>query len=153
MRWYRYVVNWSLQDQRVMVSTVQRQAQDFRLAFAWPRDWRARSWLTAAGCVLAAAGLVWLARHLRRRGVMRPSARMPRFYQRALRQLARRGLAPDPAETARQFCGRAGATAPVCAAPLARITGAYERARFGAVPLTDAELSDVERCLVELEKR
>ena len=37
MRWYRYVVNWSLQDQRVMVSTVQRQAQDFRLAFAWPR--------------------------------------------------------------------------------------------------------------------
>ncbi len=153
MRWYRYVVNWSLQDQRGMVSTVQRQAQDFRLAFAWPRDWRARSWLTAAGCVLAAAGLVWLARHVRRRGVTRPSARMPRFYQRALRQLARRGLAPDPAETARQFCGRAGAAAPACAAPLARITGAYERARFGALPLSDAELSDVERCLVELEKR
>ena len=38
MRWYRYVVNWSLQDQRVMVSTVQRQAQDFRLALAWPRE-------------------------------------------------------------------------------------------------------------------
>jgi transglutaminase-like putative cysteine protease len=153
MRWYRYVVNWSVQDQRGMVSTVQRQAQDFRLAFAWPRDWRARSWLTAGGSLLAAAGLLWLARHVRRRGVTRPSARMPRFYQRALRQLARHGLALDPAETARQFCGRAGAAAPACAAPLTRITGAYERARFGALPLSDAELSDVERCLVELEKR
>ena len=43
MRWYRYVVNWSSQDQRVMVSTMQRQAHDFRLAFAWPRDWRGKA--------------------------------------------------------------------------------------------------------------
>src|SRR5262249_23025017 len=28
MRWYRYVVNWSLQDQRLFASTVQRQARD-----------------------------------------------------------------------------------------------------------------------------
>jgi hypothetical protein len=78
---------------------------------------------------------------------------MPRFYERALRHLARRGLAPGPSETARQFCGRAGAAAPVCAAPLARITAAYERARFGAESLSAAELSDVERSLVDLEHR
>ncbi len=117
MRWYRYVVNWSLQDQRVMVSTVQRQAQDFRLALTWPRDWGGRSWLIAAAGLLAAGGLGWLVWRARFRGTAGRSARMPRFYERALRQLARRGLAPGPAETARQFCGRAGAAAPVCAAP------------------------------------
>ena len=145
MRWYRYVVNWSLQDQRVMVSTVQRQAQDFRLAFAWPKDWGGKSWLIAAAGLLAAGGLGWLVWRARFRGAAGRSARMPRFYERTLRQLARRGLAPGPAETARQFCGRAGAAAPACAAPLARITGAYERARFGAESLSDAELSDLER--------
>ena len=154
MRWYRYVVNWSLQDQRVMVSTVQRRAQDFRLAFPWPAGWGAWRWLAAAATAAAVAGLgalVW--RRSRRGAPAAAAARVPRFYERALRQLERRGLAPDPAETARQFCGRAGLAAPACAAPLARITGAYERARFGAAALTDAELSDVERCLVELAER
>jgi transglutaminase-like putative cysteine protease len=152
MRWYRYVVNWSSQDQRVMVSTMQRQAHDFRLAFAWPRDWRGNAWLTVAGGVLGAVGVVWLYKIARRRGGGRRTARVPRFYERALRQLARRGLAPAPAETARQFCGRAGAAEPACAVPLRRITAAYERARFGALPLTEAEAADVERCLVDLEK-
>ncbi len=152
MRWYRYVVNWSSQDQRVMVSTMQRQAHDFRLAFAWPRDWRGKAWLTVAGSVLGAVGLVWLYKSAWRPGGARQAARMPRFYERALRQLARRGLAPAPAETARQFCGRAGVAEPACAAPFRRITTAYERARFGDLSLTEAEVSDVERCLVELEK-
>jgi len=152
MRWYRYVVNWSLQDQRVMVSTVQRQAQDFRLAFAWPEGWNGRFWLMAAGGALAAGGFWWAVRRARFRTAAGRSARMPRFYERALRQLARRGLAPGSAETARQFCSRAGDSAPVCAAPLARITRAYERARFGVEPLSEAEISDVERCLVDLER-
>ena len=150
MRWYRYVVNWSQQDQRVMVATVQRQAQDFRLALAWPQDWGGKSWLIAAAGLLAAGGLGWLVWRTRFWGAAGRSARMPRFYERALRQLARRGLAPGPAETARQFCGRAGAAAPICAAPLARITAAYERARFGAEALSDEELSDLDRSLADL---
>jgi hypothetical protein len=36
---------------------------------------------------------------------------------------------------------------------LARITGAYERARFGAESLSDADVSDVERSLLDLERR
>ena len=36
-----------------------------------------------------------------------PDAVMPRFYARALRALARQGLAPTPGETAREFAGRA----------------------------------------------
>jgi hypothetical protein len=77
---------------------------------------------------------------------------MPRFYERALRHLARRGLAPAPDETARQFCGRAAAAEPACAEPLGRITGIYERARFGAVALSPAELRVVEDSLAELQR-
>jgi hypothetical protein len=151
MRWYRYVINWSLDDQRVMVSAIQRQAQDFRVSFDWLRGWRIRSWPAVAGLILAATALGWLIWRLRRTGPASVTgARMPRFYERALRLLARRGLIPAAAETARQFCARAGGAAPACAEPLARITWAYERARFGAAALTDTERSDLEACLVDL---
>ena len=133
MRWYRYVVNWSLQDQRVMV--VDRPAPGPGLP-AWRSPGR-RTGAASRGssprrCCSPRAGSGGWSGALASAARRGRSARMPRFYERALRQLARRGLAPGPAETARQFCGRAGAAAPVCAAPLARITGAYERARFGA---------------------
>jgi len=153
MRWYRYIVNWSLQDQRVMVSTMQRQAQDLRLQFTWPGDWRGVRWLAAAGAALAAVGLIWIARRVWRTSAVSPGPRIPRFYEHALGLLERRGLSPGPAETARQFCGRAAAAAPFCALPLARITEAYERARFGSAPLSEDELSDLEGCLAELADR
>src|SRR5262249_58416208 len=82
-----------------------------------------------------------------------PGGRPPRFYERALKALARRGFAPEPAETARQFCTRAQLGAPALADSLASITTAYERARFGlSVPTEDA-LFEVERCLAVLERR
>ena len=40
MRWYRYVVNWSLRDQVQLAASVHRQAADARVALSWPRDWR-----------------------------------------------------------------------------------------------------------------
>jgi transglutaminase-like putative cysteine protease len=153
MRWYRYVVNWGLQDQRLVVSTVQRQAHDFRLSFAWPGAWRAKSWLTASGVALAVAAIAWIGWRLRRAGGSGgPVPRMPRFYERALRHLARRGLAPESAETARQFSARAGVAMPQWAEPFGRITRLYERARFGMTSLTDAELRVVDESLAQIER-
>ena len=77
---------------------------------------------------------------------------MPRFYERALRLLARRGLEPERAETARQFCGRVRGASPALAEPIGRLTEEYERARFGAAALTELEMRDVERCLAALER-
>src|SRR5262245_60421294 len=153
MRWYRYVVNWSLDDQRDMVSTVQRRAHDFRLALVWPRDWRSKPWLTGLGLTLVAGGLAWIFLRGHRTSASATVARMPRFYGRALRLLARRGLSPGPAETARQFCERAATMFPADAAPLTHITGAYERTRFGAVILSDTEVAQVEKSLAELAQR
>ena len=72
-----------------------------------------------------------------------PAARMPAFYERALRLLARRGLAPDAAETARQFAARVEERAPDRAAAFDRLTGYYERARFGDAALSEAERQEV----------
>ena len=154
MRWYRYVVNWSLQDQRLFASTVQRHAKDASLAFAWPSEWRGKLWFlipAGVGAVLALGWAIWRfgpVGQTRQTG-MRP----PRFYERALRALGRHGLFPEPAETARQFWARAQHATPACAEPLARITSTYERARFGLTEPTEEEMREVERCLLALERR
>ncbi len=153
MRWYRYVINWSLQDQMIAAATVQRQAGDLRLALHWPRDWPARPWLLGAAVAAATLALAWVAWKLRvTSGPDALAARMPRFYEHALRLLARHGLEPEPAETARQFCDRVQDAAPAFAEPLVRLTGEYERARFGVTALTEPEMREVERWLAVIER-
>ncbi len=151
MRWYRYVVNWSLRDQVRVAATVHRQASDLRVAFTWPPDRRVKPGLVIPALATGALILLWA---IRRFGGLTqaggPGAGMPGFYARALRLLARRGLRPEPAETARQFWTRVQAAAPACAAPFARLTQAYERSRFGAATLSEAETEDIARCLVAL---
>jgi hypothetical protein len=154
MRWYRYVVNWSLRDQVQLAATVHRQAADARVALAWPRDWRVSPAVgTGAGLAVAVALLWWIRRYGRVLPRPGPAARMPAFYERALRLLARRGLAPDAAETARQFASRVGEGAPDRATAFSRLTYHYERARFGAAALTESELQDAARALDTLRTR
>jgi uncharacterized protein with von Willebrand factor type A (vWA) domain len=97
--------------------------------------------------------LWWLRRYGRVLPRTGAAARMPAFYERALRFLARRGLAPGAAETARQFASRVGERAPERAAAFGRLTGYYERARFGDAPLSEAERQDVTRSLAALRAR
>jgi hypothetical protein len=146
------VINWSLGDQVHLAASVHRQATDVRVGFSWPRHWRVSPALLAAGAALGGLALVWLLgrRGLAGRGAGRPAASVPAFYLRALRLLARRGLAPAAAETARQFATRVGATAPERAEPFARLTRHYERARFGAAALSETEWQDVTLALETL---
>ncbi|MDP2627020.1 MAG: DUF4129 domain-containing protein, partial [Candidatus Rokubacteria bacterium] len=71
---------------------------------------------------------------------------------RALRALARHGLRPAPGETAREFCARAAAAVPGWAEPLASLTAAYERARFGVSALTAGEEAALEGWLAALSR-
>jgi transglutaminase-like putative cysteine protease len=154
MRWYRYVINWSLHDQVQLAATVHRQASDIRVGLSWPRGWRVSPALLAGGGVAVVLALVWLVgRHGPVRRPTGPGATMPAFYQRALRLLARRGLAPAAAETARQFASRVGAATPQGAEAFARLTRHYEHARFGAAALSEAEREDVTRSLAALRAR
>jgi hypothetical protein len=151
MRWYRYVINWSLGDQVHLAASVHRQATDVRLGFSWPPHWRVSPALMAAAGLAVVLALGWL---LHRRGrpgrAAGPAPSVPAFYERALRLLARRGLRPATAETARQFAARVGSAEPERAEPFARLTRHYERARFGATALTETEWQDVTHALAAL---
>ncbi|HET7875929.1 MAG TPA: DUF4129 domain-containing protein, partial [Methylomirabilota bacterium] len=63
----------------------------------------------------------------------------------------KRGFRPEPAETARQFGGRVSDAVPAWAEPVASLTLAYERTRFGAVEPRPDELAEIERTLAALE--
>jgi hypothetical protein len=151
MRWYRYVVNWSLRDQVQLAQTVHRQAGDLRLGLSWPRDWRVSPALPTVGGLLVVLALGWLIGRLPavRGGTGGPAA-VPAFYARALRLLARRGLVPGAAETARQFASRVREAAPERAEVFVRLTHLYERTRFGAVALTEADWQEVTHSLAVL---
>ena len=87
----------------------------------------------------------------RRVAAVAPDAVMPRFYARALRALARQGLAPTPGETAREFAGRANKRFPASEPAVGCVTIAYERVRFGAMALTRAEADQVDAAVATLE--
>ncbi|HKW93625.1 MAG TPA: DUF3488 and transglutaminase-like domain-containing protein, partial [Methylomirabilota bacterium] len=64
MRWYRYVISWSLRDQVQLAASVHRQASDVRLALSWPRGWRVSPALLGTLAVAAVLALAWwLGRH------------------------------------------------------------------------------------------
>jgi hypothetical protein len=110
--------------------------------------------LFAVGGAVIVVALAWLVgRHGPVRGKSGPAAVMPAFYERALRLLARRGLSPAAAETARQFAGRVRAAVPDRADAFTRLTRHYERARFGASALSEIEWDDVTRSLAVLSAR
>ena len=154
MRWYRYVVNWSLQDQRVMVSTRPAPGPGLpagvRLAEGLGRQVLAHR--RGAACSPRAGSGGWS-------GALASGAR--RADPRACRAstsapcASSRGAGSRPALPRRPASSAAARAPPHRPAPLPwpESPAPYERARFGAESLSDAELSDVERCLVDLEHR
>jgi transglutaminase-like putative cysteine protease len=153
LRWHRYVINWSLRDQIEVAWAVRRQATSWRWGGLDAFDRLAGGPLIFAAVVLFNAGLLAWIFHRARRARARPAATSPpAFYARALRRLRRRGLAPAAAETAREFAGRVARQAPECGAPLATVTAAYERCRFGGLPLASHDAADVDAALAALDR-
>jgi transglutaminase-like putative cysteine protease len=156
MRWYRYVINWSLRDQIETALSVRHQALTWR---PWPAQsgrWNAPATpgtllLAAAGAAALVAVIAWGAGS--GRAERRHGDPVPRFYARALAVLARRGVRPRPGETAREFCERVRQVAPAAGPPLGRITDAYERSRFGGRPPTPDEAIEIDACLRALRRR
>ncbi len=155
MRWYRYVVNWSLRDQIGVAASAQREVLHWS---AWLKESREslRSVPRAvvavsAVAVLALLAVLWRAGPNAARQAL--GAGSPRFYVQALRALRRRGFRRGAAETAREFRQRVEAEAPVFAEPLQRLTAVYEGCRFGGRALSAEEGAVVEAALAELRRR
>jgi transglutaminase-like putative cysteine protease len=148
MSWHRYVVSFSLHDQLTAVEALRRASWAWSTAALQPGQWPRGARVGAVAAALVVVGVVALLWWRRRDAA--PGPVVPAFYLHALRVLARRGQAPAAGETAREFAGRA--TGAAWASPLAALTRAYERVRFGGVVLTDTELADVDSALAALTK-
>jgi len=150
LSWYRYVINWSLHDQLAAADAVRRATWSWSAsALSLPRLGRLPR--VALAALVVAVALVAALGWRRRVATSAPRTDVPRFYARALRALARRGLAPAPGETAREFAGRAHEQLPASGSAVGCVTAAYERVRFGAMALTGAEAKLVESAVATLE--
>jgi transglutaminase-like putative cysteine protease len=150
LRWYRYVINWSLRDQVEVATTIRRQASEWRLDWQALRQWRPPALAVPLAVAVGLGVVLWLWRRPGGVGAARAADRMPAFYARALRALARRGLRPAAGETAREFAARVGAARPAAAPLLGRLTDGYERVRFGDAVLEAKERAELEACAAGL---
>jgi len=141
MRWYRYVVNWSLKDQVDLAASLRHTARRWRPEWPTLTEWPRPNASFLLG-LTAAVALVVAWRWRRGDAVSAPRLGrrdVPDFYRRALRLLARRGVRPAPHETAREFCARVQAEIPAWREAAGDLTSAYERVRFGGSSLAPDE--------------
>ena len=173
--WLQYVVAYDRQGQRTLARTIQERVSSYGLGVSQSADaMRARlsAWwggqggragvlgmvtsplvLTPGALLFAAVGLLWL----RRRGFLgfargtkearAADAAVVKFYERMTEALAGRGLRRRADETPLEFAESVGSP------EVLKITGAYNRVRFGAQQLTSAEAAEVERSLRSVEER
>jgi hypothetical protein len=159
VRWYRYVVDYSITDQAAVVKTLAEARSRLTALFfrIQERIWIPKLTPSNAGAgghtyinialatalsIGAVAFAVWAASHLRpKRRKKRPET-MVKFYAEILRLLASRGFKLASGETPREFALRLHATDWL--APLAHVTDLYYRSRYEGQPLEDSELDFVE---------
>ena len=171
--WLQYVVAYDRQGQRTLARTIQERVSSYGLAASQAaRGLRARlsSWwggvrggvlvvlpsplaLMPGALLLGTLGFLWMRRKellkfLRGEKDRRAAdAAVVEFYERMTETLAERGLRRRADETPLEFAGAIGMP------EVLKITRAYNRVRFGAQHLTDAEAAEVERSLQGMEEK
>jgi transglutaminase-like putative cysteine protease len=144
MRWYRYVINYTLEDQAEAALSLrdasqrlwQRLAHDWRTPFSTAGEaggdsevpWRAAAFVLT---VVATAAWAWRRRKQQATDAAGGAAsRVTRSYLRLLEALAERGLEKRAAETPLEFSHRVAPGLAAHAAAVARVTSLYHAARF-----------------------
>lgn len=176
LMWLQYVVAYDRQGQRTLARTMRDRLGSFvasavemgdaareRVSSFWSESvagggdgWRG----LFASPLLPVSGLLFLglagAYFLRRSGRFLGMGRAKRarggtepvvveFYERMTRALEARGLRRRDDETPLEFAAATGS------ADALKVTGAYNRVRFGGRKLSDAEVAEVEDCLRKVE--
>ena len=155
-RWNKYVVDYSLKMQAESVlegwAALARARASMRRAFSPGGDHRRRAILSAV-VLLSPLLLAFLLRRVfgaasRKERVDRQGrgdARAPRPYARLLRRLASRGYRRSPGTTLEEMLLRVAGEKPVLTGDASRLLALYHRDRFGAFPLSPAELREAAR--------
>jgi transglutaminase-like putative cysteine protease len=147
MRWYRYVINYTLEDQAEAALSLRDASA--RLWRSLSRDWRTSfsmsdeaagetgvPWRAVALVLTLAAIAAWGWRRGRRdaRSPDGAISRVTRSYLILLQALAARGLEKRAAETPLEFCRRIAPRLDGHAPAVAEVTALYHEARFSGRP-------------------
>jgi transglutaminase-like putative cysteine protease len=157
MRWYRYVINYTLEDQAEAALSLRDASRRMweRLSQDWwssltsrgdergadPSARRTPYALVAVG-ILVLVFVGWFWRSKRTAATLREAAlsAATRCYVRLLGALAARGLEKRPGETPLEFCRRVAPRLDGQAEGVARVTALYQQARFSGRDLAPGEL-------------
>lgn len=154
MRWYRYVINYTLEDQAEAALSLRDAGRRLweslsadwwrarpeesgeRRQERWPQRW------SAVGALCLAALALWAWRRQRRGSAAVDSAlcAATRGYLRMLRALEARGLLKRPAETPEEFSRRVAGRLNGEAKRVAHITALYQDARFSGRDVPHASI-------------
>ena len=160
--WGNWVVRYDRGKQRRLYSGLATLIGE---SLAWGRS-RASSvatpWVGWGGAaLLLGGGIIGAAWSLRRKererlrelgasGLSRPQRSVIGFYHRMLEMLARCGVRRRRSETATEFAGRATRGGDAPKEPMVALTFAFERVRYGRLPLSESEADEADRALAEL---
>jgi transglutaminase-like putative cysteine protease len=156
MRWYRYIVNFTVSDQQDLISAMGRPKRwiDFNLrGISWDGfgTWKESGrfpWIVA-GAILAAVMLAWsLSILLKTREPTARTQAVTERYRRFLSLLKKEGIAKGIGETPDEFSRRVGAKQRHLAEEL---TALYQQARFSAAN-PPGILTRMDGILAELRK-
>ena len=163
LMWFQYVVGYDKQEQRSLVSSVRRQLGDFQRGSTTKLEQAGaalpsllKPGLIVIGSLMGLFGIAVLSRRVRRFGWSRGlrvwqsdagETTRVEFYERLLKALEKQGIKRELYQTPLEFASSAGVN------EAEAITNAYNRVRFGADQLTQAEQRQIEELLARIERK
>jgi hypothetical protein len=162
LMWFQYVVGYDKQEQRSLVSTVRRRLGDFQQGSVTKIEQAVAALPTLlkpgfviVGSLTGLLGIVFLTRRVQRLGWKRglrlwqtDEAQTSRveFYERLVKALAKQGIKRELYQTPLEFASSVGVR------EAEAITAAYNRVRFGAEELSEADRAQIESLLQRIER-
>ncbi|MBI2876427.1 MAG: DUF3488 domain-containing protein [Candidatus Tectomicrobia bacterium] len=171
LKWYSYVIDYSLQDQRRLARGVgdrlstarQLLGEPLRLwsrlsgyLFPLRKEGRKWAWMGVVLSAVLVGVLLYRVRHRigwayrGRRGV---GSRTVKFYEQLLRVLERQGYSRQEGHTPWEFCQMVLSQEGEAYREVALITDQYYQVRYGGKKLSAEELMEIEKSLQRLEER
>lgn len=134
-RWNKWVLDYSLETQGSFLDRLRRWGEnELGQPLANPESEGERLWWAVAAVVVALGGAAWA---FRRRGQNRPFE--TRAYLRLVEACRRAGIAPTGTVAPLELIEELERRGHPAAGPARRVVDLYLRARFGALPLAEAE--------------
>jgi transglutaminase-like putative cysteine protease len=158
LRWDRYIINFTLQDQIKAAREARRRTEMGREAILrLLGTLRMEIRYIAIPAVLAAAAILLYLVSIRRwrwgprKAIIHKRGKVP-FYQEMLRILARRGIPKPDGMTPREFADHVLREKGEAYSGVVRVTGDFEMVRYGGATLSPREMEEIDAVLERLRK-